>query len=70
MVVVHTFNPNAQEAEAGRTLWVWGQPSLHSKFQHSQDYIEKPSLEKPKTQNNKNGRKEKWKKKNNQRYLR
>ena len=27
-MVVHTFNPSAREAEAGGSLWVWGQPGL------------------------------------------
>ena len=25
---VHAFNPSTQEAEAGESLWVWGQPGL------------------------------------------
>jgi hypothetical protein len=29
-------------------FWVWGQPGLQSEFQDSQDYTEKPCLEKPK----------------------
>ena len=28
LVVVHTFNPSTQDAEAGGSLWVWGQPAL------------------------------------------
>ena len=27
-MVPHTFNPSTQEAEAGGSLWVWGQPGL------------------------------------------
>ena len=27
-IVVHTFNPSTQEAEAGGSLWVRGQPGL------------------------------------------
>jgi hypothetical protein len=27
--VAHTFNPSTQKAEAGGSLWVWGQPGLH-----------------------------------------
>jgi len=46
-VVAHTFNPRTQGAEAGRALWVQGQPGLQSKFQDSQGYTEKPCL-KPK----------------------
>lgn len=38
--VVHTFSPSTQ-AEAGRFLWVWGQPGLQSKFQDSQNSIVK-----------------------------
>ena len=44
--MVHAFNPNTYEAEVGGFLWVRGQPGLHSKFQNSQDYIEKPCLKK------------------------
>lgn len=48
-MVVHTFNPSAQEAEADEFLWVWGQPSPQREYQDSQDYTEeKPCLEKPK----------------------
>jgi hypothetical protein len=32
-------------------FWVWGQPGLQSEFQDSQDYTEKPCLEKTKKQN-------------------
>ena len=28
LAVVHTFNPSTWEAEAGASLWVWGQPGL------------------------------------------
>ena len=28
VVVACAFNPNAQKAEAGESLWVWGQPGL------------------------------------------
>lgn len=29
-MVAHFFNPSTWEAEAGKTLWVQGQPDLHS----------------------------------------
>jgi hypothetical protein len=38
-VMVQAFDPSTQEAEADRSLWVWGQPDLHSEFQDSQRYI-------------------------------
>jgi hypothetical protein len=46
MVVVHAFNPNTRESEAGESLSLrleW----LHIEFQDSQGYIEKekPCLE-------------------------
>ena len=46
-MVVHAFDPSTQEAEQA-DLWVQGQPGLQSEFQDSQDYTEKPCLEKPK----------------------
>ena len=46
-MVVKSFNPSTQEAEAGGSLWVQGQPGLQSEFQDSQGcYIEKPCLKK------------------------
>ena len=33
VMAVYTFNPSTQEAEAGESLWVWGQPSLQGRFQ-------------------------------------
>jgi hypothetical protein len=33
--VTHSFNPSTQEAGAGRSLWVLGQPGLQSEFQDS-----------------------------------
>ena len=48
-VVVHAFNSSTWEAKAGRFR---GQPGLQSGFQDSQDYTEKPCLEKK--QNTKN----------------
>jgi hypothetical protein len=29
-VAVYTFNPSTQEAEAGGSLCIWGQPGLYS----------------------------------------
>jgi hypothetical protein len=48
-VVAHNFTPNTWEAEAGRSLWVWGQPGQQSKFKDNQGYIEKPCLKKKKS---------------------
>lgn len=45
-MVVQSFNLSTQEAEAGESLWVQGQPGLHSEFLDSQGYTEKPCLEK------------------------
>jgi hypothetical protein len=45
-MVVHAFNTSTWEAEAGRSLWVRGQPSLESEFQDSQGYAEKSCLQK------------------------
>lgn len=45
-MVVHPFNPRAQEAEAGGFLWVQVQPGLQRKFLDSQDYKDKPCLRK------------------------
>jgi hypothetical protein len=45
-VVAHTFNPSTR---------VRGQPGLQSEFQDSQDYTEKPCLEKPKKKKKKAG---------------
>jgi hypothetical protein len=41
---VNAFNPSTQEAEAGRSLRVQGQPGLQIKFQDSQVYTEIPYL--------------------------
>ena len=35
-VVAHAFNPSTRKAEAGRSLWLQGQPGLNSGFQDSQ----------------------------------
>jgi hypothetical protein len=44
-------------------LWVRGQPGLHSEFQDSQGYTEKPCLKKNKKQTNKQKKKGKERKK-------
>lgn len=38
-LVVHIFNPSTWEARVGRSLWVENQPSVHDKFQASQDHL-------------------------------
>lgn len=43
-MVVYTFNPSTQKAEADRSHWVSGQPGLHDEFQDNQDYIVRPCL--------------------------
>jgi hypothetical protein len=46
-VVAQVFNPSTWEAEAGRFHFdVTVRPGLHSEFQGSQGYTEKPCLEK------------------------
>lgn len=35
----HAFKFSTWEEEAGRNLWVQGQPDLHSEYQDSQGYI-------------------------------
>jgi hypothetical protein len=48
-MVVHTFNLSTQgEADAGGSLWVWGQSFLYSKFKDMQCYTEKPCPKKKK----------------------
>lgn len=37
-MMIHSYEP--REAEAGRVLKAQGQPSLHSKFQGRQSYID------------------------------
>ena len=62
-VVVYTFNPSTWEAEAGRSLWAWGQPSLHSELQASQEHRETLTKKKNK-QKKKKKKKPKTKTKN------
>lgn len=31
--MAHTINPSASKTEANRSLWIWGQPQIISKFQ-------------------------------------
>ena len=38
-MVAYTFNPSTQEAEAGGSLGIGGQPGPHSKIQDGQGYI-------------------------------
>lgn len=37
-MVAQIFNLSIWEGEAGRALWVWDQPRLHTEFQDHQDY--------------------------------
>ena len=41
---MHTCNPNHWEVKAGELVQDQGQPSLHSKFQTSQDSVARPCL--------------------------
>lgn len=43
-MVVHTSNLSTWEVEAGRSLWVGGQSGLYSKFENSENYIQKHCL--------------------------
>lgn len=43
-MVAYTFNPSAQKARVGRSLWVQGQLSLQSECQDSRDYVESSCL--------------------------
>lgn len=38
-MVDRTFDPSTQVAEAGRPIWIWGQPGLRSKFQACHAYM-------------------------------
>lgn len=50
--VIHVFNPNAWEVEAGKLLWVWGPPDLHSKLPE-QPRLYRKNLSQNKTRQNK-----------------
>ena len=50
-MMVHAFNPSTWKAEAGGSLS--SRPAWSTEFQDSQDYIEKPCLEKKKIQKTK-----------------
>jgi len=45
-LVVQAFNPSTGTAEIDRSLWVQGQPDLHSKLQNSQVYTKRLSIKK------------------------
>jgi hypothetical protein len=40
----HAFNPSTQEAEAGRSLWVQGQPSLQSEYRTARALLQRETL--------------------------
>jgi hypothetical protein len=47
-MAVHTFKPRTQETEASGSLLSLNKPRLHSEFQDSQGYVERPCLKKGK----------------------
>lgn len=47
-MVVHTFNPNTEEAETGRSLWDQGQSAGHSEFQARMGFMMRYYLKKKK----------------------
>jgi hypothetical protein len=51
-VVANAFNPSTRR-QRQVDFWVQGHPGLQSEFQDSQGYTEKPCLEKPTNQPNK-----------------
>ena len=55
--MANVFDPSIQEAEAGGSLCVGGQPNLHREFQDTQGYMEKPCLKKPKKKKKKKKKK-------------
>ena len=50
---MHGIKPSTYEAEIGGSLWVWGQPGLHSEFQENQSYIVRRALNLKNNYNNK-----------------
>jgi hypothetical protein len=38
------FSPSTWNKVAGSLLWIWDHPALHSEFQDSQGYVERPCL--------------------------
>ena len=48
---MHAINPSTQEAEAGRFLWILGQPGLPNELQLSQGYLVKLCLKKERQEN-------------------
>ena len=57
MVVVHSFNHNTWDTEAGRSLQVQGQPGLQSESQDSQDYTQRNPVSQNKTKSQQNPKK-------------
>jgi hypothetical protein len=47
-MVLHAFYTNTQEAEADRSLCVWGQPDLHSEFKATLSHISETLSQKQK----------------------
>jgi hypothetical protein len=44
--MVHPLKASTQEAEAGRSLWAWGQHGLHNEFKASQMWSQKQKQKK------------------------
>lgn len=45
-VGVYIFNLSIQETETDRSLWIWDQLGVHSKFQANEEYKVRPCLKK------------------------
>jgi hypothetical protein len=45
-IVMHSFNPRTQEAEAGKLLWLPASLVYIAKFLDNQGYLERPGLKK------------------------